>query len=268
MAISNSENGRCNTVVFEKNGMAYISGNGNLNAHLPTLVFIHGSGQCGMFWEMQINGLSDIVNTIAVDLPGHGKSKGTGFESVEDYGKTVFELIRSINAPHPVLCGLSIGGAIVQHLLLKHRGFFRAGILINTGARLKVLPLIMDTVRKNHRAYLKMLIHMGVAEENRSDALLCKKILACSNAEPGVTAGDFKACHEFDTMATIHGIAIPVLVLSAEKDALTPVKYGSWLARHIRTAQHVIIGKAGHMSPMEQPDAVNKAIRKFIQSMK
>lgn len=253
---------------LEKNGIAYLSASRDLAPNLPTIIFIHGSGQRGMFWEEQIHGLSDIANVIAIDLPGHGESTIKGVDSVEGYGEVVLGFINSLDLPHPVPAGLSIGGAIVQYLLVNHQEYFKAGILINTGARLKVSPTITDMIRDNYDEYLKMLISLGLAEENRRNKSLCEKVLACSSAGPETTAGDFQACNGFDTMETIHRILAPVLVLSADKDILTPVKYGAWLVDNIKSAKHIIIENAGHMSSMEQPDQVNDAIKNFICNLK
>jgi pimeloyl-ACP methyl ester carboxylesterase len=54
-------------------------------------------------------------------------------------------------------------------------------------------------------------------------------------------------------------------VLTASDDNLTPVKYGNYLGENIRNAQMANIEDAGHMSPLEKPDEVNKVISEFLQ---
>jgi pimeloyl-ACP methyl ester carboxylesterase len=45
---------------------------------------------------------------------------------------------------------------------------------------------------------------------------------------------------------------------------LTPPKYGSYLAENIKGAKRVDIKDAGHLSLIEKPDHVNKAILEFL----
>ena len=58
-----------------------------------------------------------------------------------------------------------------------------------------------------------------------------------------------------------------LLVLSAVHDMLTPVKYADWMAANIHGARHVTLDGAGHMSPIEQPEAFNRAILRFVASL-
>ncbi len=53
---------------------------------------------------------------------------------------------------------------------------------------------------------------------------------------PDVTRSDFNACNTFDVMNQLNKINAPVLVLTASDDQLTPIKYGQFLAEHIKNA--------------------------------
>jgi len=231
------------------------------------LVFIHGSGQQGCFWQAQVDGLASVANTLAVDLPGHGDSDGNGFWPVSAFARSVMGLIDAVDAPNPIPCGLSLGGAITLHLLIHHGDCLKAGILANTGARLKVLPTIIETIENKYDRHLTGLIKFAVAPANQSNDDICRRVLATSTAGPVVTANDFRACNAFDVMDRASTIGLPVLVLSAVHDTLTPVKYADWMAANIDRAQHVTIDGAGHMSPIEQPEAFNLAILRFIMSL-
>ena len=248
-------------------GITFLAGHWPLDPDRPTLVFIHGSGQQGSFWQAQVDGLTGVANTISVDLPGHGKSDGDGFRTVPDYTRSVMEFIDAVNAPAPIPCGLSLGGAIALDLLIHHRDRLKAGILANTGARLKVLPVIIENIEQNFNAHLKSLIDFAVAPVNQANEDVCRKVLACSTAGPVVTANDFRACDAFDAMGQVSQINLPVLVLSSVNDTLTPVKYATWMAANISGARHDSIDSAGHMSPIEQPEAVNAAILRFLESL-
>ena len=254
-------------IAHKQGGIAFIAGNWPVDPHRPTLIFIHGASQQGSFWQAQVDGLSAVANTIAVDLPGHGDSDGDGFHQVSDYGHSVMNFIYAIDAPAPIPCGLSLGGAIALFLLIHHSDRLKAGILANTGARLKVQPGLIETVERDYNAHLKALIDYAIAPANRSDDAICEKVLSCATAGAEVTGNDFRACDTFDVRDQAPQINTPVLVLSAEYDTLTPPKYAHWMSTAIQGARHVSIGGAGHMSPIERPEAFNDAILGFLASL-
>jgi pimeloyl-ACP methyl ester carboxylesterase len=231
----------------------------------PTLIFIHGSGQSSLFWQDQIAALAGTCNAVAIDLPGHGQSPGPLLCDVPAFASAVGQFVDAIGAPMPVVCGLSLGGAIALTLLLEDAGRFSAGVLINTGARLRVTQAILDTIKSDYPTYLQMVPEFALAPSHRSDPRILEKISAC--AEPSAEAAycDFTACNQFDVMAELGRIKVPVLVLAATEDSLTPSKYATYLANQIPAAELLNIAGAGHFSPLEQPQTVSAAIADFIR---
>ena len=65
-------------IAQKQSGIAFLAGHWPIDPDRPTLMFIHGAGQCSRMWQAQVDGLSDRANTVALDLPGHGESDGTG----------------------------------------------------------------------------------------------------------------------------------------------------------------------------------------------
>lgn len=247
----------------EIGGIGYISGHWPLDPNKPTLIFIHGAALTNIFWESQVKSLIEFANTIAVDLPGHGTSRSAGKENVSDYAQSVMDFIDLIKAPRPIPCGLSMGGAITQQLLINKRDRFPAGILINTGAKLKVMPLLFETIEKNYSDFVEMLCVSAIS--SKSDAKkLRAKIEASLKCQPDIALGDFRACDSFNVVEKLNLIEVPVLILAANDDNITPFKYGTFLEKNIKNAKLVNIEDAGHLSPIEKPHKVNKAIRDFL----
>ena len=141
--------------VRKTTGIAYNVGNWPLDPAKSTIIFIHGSRGSKTLWDGQVISLAGRANTVALDLPGHGESEGTGKTSVKAYARLVETFIREINAPNPILCGLSLGGAIVQQLLLDSGDRFIGGILVGTGARLRVLPSIFEAIENDYDGFSK-----------------------------------------------------------------------------------------------------------------
>lgn len=233
----------------------------------PTLILIHGAGFTNVLWREQISALSGIANAIAIDLPGHGASAGPGCDSIAAYAARVLEFMDAIKAPRPIVCGHSMGGAIVQRLLVDLPARFAAGVLINTGARLKVRPDVIEAVSADYQAFVAGLGQFTLSPQ--SDRARLQPLIheACAHLDPAVVRADYEACNAFDVMNDLARIEVPALVVAGRDDIVTPPKYGEYLAVHLPHARLSTIGAAGHLAPFEQPQAVSDAIIHFIQGL-
>jgi pimeloyl-ACP methyl ester carboxylesterase len=244
-------------------GIGYIVGSWPLDPDKSSIVFLHGAGGSGYFWQAQIDALAGRVNTVAIDLPGHGRSDGSGKDNIEDYANIVNEFINDIDVTEPIVCGISLGGAIAQQLLLDYPGRFPGGILISTGAKLKVASVIFETIEKDFAEFVDMVAKFAGSKKTNPKLLQPFKedIAQC---KPEVVFGDFRACDCFDSMARLSAIEVPVLIVTSEDDILTPPKYGEFLREKIKNAQRIHFLDAGHIVPVEKAEEVNAAINEFL----
>ena len=249
----------------QSNGIGFMAGKWPLTAAKSTLVFIHGSGGSAQFWTAQVQGLVAKANTLAIDLPGHGDSQGDGHNTVEGYTAAIIEFLDHLDPPGPIPCGLSLGGAIAQQLLLDQPDRFGAGILIGTGARLKVLPAIFEAIKDDFEGFVGMITGFA-ASEKTAPAVIRRFQDELARCSPEVVNADFQACNQFDVMARLSNIRAPVLVVSADEDKLTPPKYADYLESVIPQTARAHIADAGHIAPLEKPRAVNQAIMDFLDS--
>jgi pimeloyl-ACP methyl ester carboxylesterase len=67
----------------------------------------------------------------------------------------------------------------------------------------------------------------------------------------------------FDTLATL---SVPALLLCGEQDPVTPVSEHEAMAAAIRGARLEIVPECGHLSTIEQPEAVNRALSGWLES--
>jgi pimeloyl-ACP methyl ester carboxylesterase len=215
-------------------------------------------------WTDLAGSLSETANTVSLDLRGHGRSPGAGRSTIEEHARDVVDLVRRLDTPLPVPCGLSMGGAVVQQLLVVHPEDFPAGILMNTGPKLKVMPLIFDTIARDYGAFVDLLCRTAVHAGNFSPELR-EKIVQVTRCEPETALRDFRACDRFDLMERIGSIRVPVLVISGEEDLITPPRYGEFLAGAIPGAVHARLTGTGHLSPLERPGEVCRVIREFLE---
>jgi pimeloyl-ACP methyl ester carboxylesterase len=69
-----------------------------------------------------------------------------------------------------------------------------------------------------------------------------------------------------DSRPTLGTLACPTLVLVGRQDALTPVAIHEEMAAAIPNAVLVVVEQCGHLSPLEQPQAVTAALRYWMQT--
>jgi pimeloyl-ACP methyl ester carboxylesterase len=67
--------------------------------------------------------------------------------------------------------------------------------------------------------------------------------------------------HRPDAEPLLPTIRVPTLLLSGAEDKWSPVSQHAHMQRMIRGSILVEVADAGHMAPIEQPDAVANALR-------
>ncbi|NLI70745.1 MAG: alpha/beta hydrolase [Firmicutes bacterium] len=236
----------------------YFSEN-NAGGEIPIL-FCHGSGGRSSHWRFQKR-LSEKMRTIAVDLPGHGRSGGTAEDNVSAYREVLKTLVARKNLEPLFLAGHSLGGAIALDYARLYPGDLRGIILIATGARLRVMPAILERFRKKE-VFPEMLSY--IYSENAAPSLLEEARREMRETSPEIFYADFSACDGFDLMDRLHSIEVPALILVGREDLLTPVKYSKFLKDNLPDAELQVFEDAGHMIMLEQPRKINKYIRDFV----
>ena len=104
--------------------------------HRPVTLVIHGAGGTHLDWPAEIRRMPEL-NTIIVDLPGHGKSSRRGTQQhVGAYASDMLALLDALKLQQVIVAGHSMGGAIAQTLALQHPDRVLGLILICTGAKL------------------------------------------------------------------------------------------------------------------------------------
>jgi pimeloyl-ACP methyl ester carboxylesterase len=232
------------------------------------IVFIHGVGGSSQYWYYQREYLKNFMKVVLVDLPGHGQTAGEACKTIEDARDAVRDTIIGMGIREAYIVGHSMGGGIAMSLALANPELVKGLILICTGAKLKVLPEILDKILQDKEATVRMIM-MDYAFSNKASLKMKEngfKDMMKSSAET-IYQG-FSACNQFSAMGSLEKIALSTLIIAGKDDLLTPPSYSEYLHREIKGSELVIVEDAGHMVMIEQPDAVNRAIETFIVNRK
>lgn len=240
------------------------------------ILLVHGSGGDHTVWSYQVKGLRESFSVAAIDLNGHGRSSftqraGTSWEGdgLKTYTEDVLAVLERLS-PDTFLVGHSLGGAVVLNVALHYPymvGYPKSGHkgigLIGTGARLRVLPKILELVEQDFTAAVDLILGWAFKESPRPELLAKAKAQMERNGQRALLR-DLLACDSFNVLGELEKIEVPALIICGREDRLTPVKYAQYLRDHIPHATLEVIEGAGHMVMLERPQEVNRAIGDFL----
>jgi pimeloyl-ACP methyl ester carboxylesterase len=226
------------------------------------LVLVHGAGGSHLDWSAPLRRLRE-ANVYALDLPGHGRSEGTGRGSIAAYRDFLLAFLDALGLERAAVVGHSMGGAIAIDFALSYPDRLAGLILVGTGARLRVLPAILTGILSDFEATVDLVCDYAFGP-SASEQLKRLGRQRLSRTPPQVLHGDYAACDAFDVMERLGEVRCPTLVIGGTADRLTPPKYSVYLHDHIPEAELVLVNAAGHMVMLEKPKVVNKVISEFI----
>lgn len=227
------------------------------------IVMLHGAACSHEVWLNQYDFLRKSHRVILFDLPGHNKSDGDGFDSIDKYVDAIYSKCMEMNLQRFVLCGHSMGGAITQLFALKHPEILKGLILCSTGARLRVTRQVFEAIESDFNMFIEMSVTFSMAQAARDEIKKRFKDII-SKCRPVVAINDFRACDSFDLISRIHNIKLPALIICGDEDLLTPLKYSEFLNKNINDSKLEILKSIGHMIMLEDSDKVNTLINNFL----
>jgi 3-oxoadipate enol-lactonase len=240
----------------------------------PPLVFLHGIGGAARGWRGQLKAFGDRYHAMAWDMPGYGGSAPLKSVSIASLADALKDFLRQIGATKPCLVGHSIGGMIVQQLLVTDPGIAGSVVLAQTSpafgrpdgdwqksfieARLGPLD------RGETMASLApMLVRELIGDDPDPEGVeLARDCMAAVREEAYRAA--MLALLGFDLRGALKNIAVPTLVLSGSKDNNAPAPMMAKMATYIRSASYVELDGVGHLANLERPAAFNAALDGFL----
>ncbi len=233
------------------------------------ILYIHGTGCNGRVFEAHLAALAPQHEAVAIDLPGHGRSGGSGFRGVADYAACAAGLVRALGWEPCVVAGHSMGGGIALALALYDPDLVSALIMIDSGARLRVAPAVIRAARAiaagDKRAVADP--RQGFAAATPDTIVAAVRALT-AGCDPNVIVKDWIADDTCDFMSRLAAIPVPTLVLCGAEDPLTPPKYHHYLAEHLPQASLAMIDNAGHWPFVEQAPEFDRHVAQFLDALR
>jgi 3-oxoadipate enol-lactonase len=239
------------------------------------LVFLHGYPLDHSMWSAQMAAFSARFRCIAPDLRGHGRSElgdiAADRHSLGQLADDAITLLNHLRISSAIVCGLSMGGYVAFELWRRYSARISKLLLMDTRA-----PADSPEVKANRYKQADLVRAQGVAplpdlmlprllaagSRPRHDDALRRMILGCP--ADGVIATLRALAERPDSTATLTSIAVPTLIVVGAEDAITPPADARMMRDGIAGAHLAEIPNAGHMAPLEQPEAVNAAMGAFL----
>lgn len=233
-----------------------------------TTLYVHGSGGTHRVWGNQYARVGPSHPAVALDLSDHGASADFGTDdgsAMRHYAEDVFAVATAVDAD--VLVGSSLGGAVVQTLVLEHDWEPDALVLVGTGARLPVFDGLREWLSTDFERAVEFLhgrdrlfhdVDPAVAEKSR------EQMYAVGQR---VTRRDFLACDRFDVSERLGEIEVPVLAVCGEHDKLTPRSAHEQLAAGVQNGEFTFVPDAAHLAMIEQSTIFNEIVAGFLDTV-
>ena len=241
------------------------------------LVFIHGHALDSRIWQGQMEGLRRLYTVIRYDVRGHGQSEAppTGYSRAH-YAAELLGLINALDLTKPSLVGHSMGGTVALEYALQHADRCSTLSLIGSGLEgYSYQESMSETVNKQKdmlrqegvsekflRVALFSPLYQGVRQHPEKLALVRSMLSGWSGASWLDTAVYPKP--ERTQLERLRELGVPALVAVGERDLPIFHEVSEALTMGIRVVRKATIPEAGHMAPLENPDAVNDILMDFI----
>jgi len=257
----------------------------------PAALFVHGVLLNHYLWRHQQSGLSDIRQTIAVDLLAHGETEIVADQdvSVTANAKMLNEFLDALNIDKVDVVGNDSGGGIVQIFSALYPGRVRSLALTNCDTHDNwppeaFLPFVEMVKAGGLRRTLEAMLAdksvyrspkaLGPAYEHPEKVTdeTIEKYLRPFVASEQRTRDLERFVNAFDNKHTVtiepklKALHAPTLIVWGTDDVYFDVKWSRWLASTIPgTKRRTEFQGARIFFPEERPEDFNRELREFWQ---
>lgn len=216
-----------------------------------------------VLWQAQVDGLADIAESRVADF--------TSQDSIADMAESVLAAMPERFA----LAGLSMGGYVALEIMARAPERVLRLALLDTRAQAddeeqtaRRRGLIELAQKGQFKGVTPRLLPLFIHEDRLDDRVLTAAVAGMARrvGRDAFIAQQRAIIARRDHRATLVTIRVPTLVLCGRQDALTPLADHQALAAGIADARLVVIEDCGHLSPLERPQQVTAALRRWLQA--
>jgi pimeloyl-ACP methyl ester carboxylesterase len=212
-------------------------------------------------WQHQLPALADIAESRVPDFSTQ--------DSIAAMARDVLKLMPQRFA----LAGLSMGGYVALEVVAQapervtHLALLDTRAVADTAEERDRRRGLMELARMGRfKGVTPKLLPLLLHPRNLQNVPLTRLVtdMAETIGREGFLRQQKALVNRTDKTAGLARITQPTLVLCGRQDALTPLAHSQAMAARIPNSRLVVVEEAGHLSPLEQPEAVNAALRAWL----
>jgi len=242
----------------------------------PAVLLLHGFPLNGRMWSPVIATLSDRYRLIIPDLRGMGESEAAATTaSMSDYADDAAALLTHVGINEQVVVvGLSMGGYIVFEFQRRHPQRVRALGLIDTRSEGDSPEAARGRAEQATRVLAE---GSHVVADGMKDKIFGPQVdpvlketwhrIMANTSPKGVAAALEALRNRSDFTSTLPQLNVPTLIVVGEHDVITPPAGAKAMHAAIQNSVLEVIPGAGHVPPLEQPEAFAGVLRRFLNSL-
>lgn len=233
------------------------------------VIFTHGASWNHKQWEPQVQFFAERYKTIVWDVRGHGYSSlPEGKVDSETFSKDLIALMDHLEIKRAVLCGLSMGGHISLQTAIRFPERVEALVLIGTPftnafnwfekcfVPFNRWSSRMIPMRLTGRIQAAML-----SKYNPDNRAYIEEAFNMLTQERWLRLWD--AITRMESREHLDHVQCPVLLLQGEHDTMIK-RQQKYMHSKIRNSELHIIPRAHHATNLDNPNAVNEQISRFL----
>lgn len=213
-----------------------------------TMIFLHGNGEDGTYFEHQMKYFAKMYHVISIDTRGHGKSKrGVMPFTIGQFVEDLHDFMDLHRIKKAIILGFSDGGNIALKFAVKYSEMVE--VLIVNGANLEPGGL-----KRHVQILIELEYHLaGILAWKSSKARKNRELMGLMVNAPFIEPKD------------LHSIAVPTLIIAGTSDMIKE-KHTKLIADSIPGAELVIISGT-HFIANKNPDEFNFTVDKFLSGL-
>ena len=245
------------------------------DADKPSVVFVHGASLDHTVWTLPARYFARHgLNVLAMDLPGHGRSKGNPLPSIEEYAAWVVRVLDVLEVSEAALVGHSMGSLVALDCAARFPEKARSLALVGTAVPMPVTDDLLNLSKANNHEAIDMLTAWGHSPNahfggNETPGLwmIGGLMRLFERGRPGVLHNDLVACNNYKHgMEAGQQIQCPAMLILGANDMLTPARVARELASAIKNSETVILPATGHTIMSEKPDDLLDALIRIVSN--
>jgi proline-specific peptidase len=243
------------------------------------LVLLNGIMMSTASWKPFIEVFSQDYELVLVDFLDQGQSdKATDYYTQDVHVEMLKELFSSLGFNKVNMVGISYGGEVALRFAVKYQEKLSSLVLANTTAytteKLKDIGEAWIYAAKSYNGFtffkeVMPYVYSDDFYENNIKWLkerekLFNDILTKEWYDGFIRL--VKSAEDLNINDELDKINVPTMIIGAEKDTTTPIKFQEEIKKRIKNSRMVIIKDAGHASMYEKPYEFASIVIGFLKT--